>query len=159
MGKIKKPFINKDTSQTYKLVYRAHDALSNSEDDANGGDRILAEISTLPTARHTPRHGLPSLKKPKIPKVHMEPVTQVKEDIPKHVGQAALYGVFFDDTEYDYTQHLREIGGGSDGVYVASKAKAKMKQTVVMAPKEIDIHENDSLPSGSFIFIWKYNYV
>lgn len=29
----------------------------------------------------------------------------------KNVGEAANYGVYFDDTEYDYMQHLRSIGG------------------------------------------------
>lgn len=29
----------------------------------------------------------------------------------KNVGEAANYGVYFDDTEYDYMQHLRPIGG------------------------------------------------
>lgn len=32
-------------------------------------------------------------------------------------GEAALYGVHYDDTEYDYMQHLRPIGGsGDDGI-------------------------------------------
>lgn len=29
----------------------------------------------------------------------------------KNVGEAANYGIYFDDTEYDYMQHLRSIGG------------------------------------------------
>ena len=29
----------------------------------------------------------------------------------KNIGEAAQYGVYFDDTDYDYMQHLRPIGG------------------------------------------------
>ncbi len=27
-----------------------------------------------------------------------------------NIGEAALYGVYYDDTEYDYMQHMREVG-------------------------------------------------
>ena len=32
-----------------------------------------------------------------------------------NIGEASLYGVYFDDTEYDYLQHLRPAGGREDG--------------------------------------------
>ncbi|KAH9830065.1 low-temperature viability protein ltv1 [Teratosphaeria destructans] len=32
-----------------------------------------------------------------------------------HEGQAAQHGVFFDDTQYDYMQHMRDLGGGGGG--------------------------------------------
>ncbi|KAJ3721927.1 Low temperature viability protein-domain-containing protein [Lentinula raphanica] len=32
------------------------------------------------------------------------------------VGEAALYGIYYDDTEYDYMQHLRPVGVQEDGV-------------------------------------------
>ncbi|KAF8807956.1 LTV-domain-containing protein [Phlegmacium glaucopus] len=34
----------------------------------------------------------------------------------KEIGEAALYGVYFDDTEYDYMQHLRPVGVQEEGV-------------------------------------------
>ena len=33
-----------------------------------------------------------------------------------NIGEAAAYGVYFDDTEYDYMQHLRQVGVQEDGV-------------------------------------------
>ncbi|KAI0323075.1 LTV-domain-containing protein [Amylostereum chailletii] len=33
-----------------------------------------------------------------------------------NVGEASLYGVYFDDIEYDYMQHLRPVGVQEDGV-------------------------------------------
>jgi len=41
------------------------------------------------------------------------------EDLPnsqREIGEAALYGVYFDDTEYDYMQHLRPVGVQEEGV-------------------------------------------
>lgn len=47
-------------------------------------------------------------------------------------GEAAMHGVYYDDTEYDYMQHLRDMGESSDAVYmeahggtVGSKDKRK----------------------------------
>jgi protein LTV1 len=33
-----------------------------------------------------------------------------------NIGEAAMYGVLYDDTEYDYMQHLRQVGVQEDGV-------------------------------------------
>jgi protein LTV1 len=32
------------------------------------------------------------------------------------VGEAAIYGIYYDDTEYDYMQHLRPVGTSEEGV-------------------------------------------
>jgi protein LTV1 len=46
-------------------------------------------------------------------------------------GEATLYGVYFDDTEYDYMQHLRGVGEGEgDGqLLMAPKPKPTAKAT------------------------------
>ncbi|KAM6498613.1 Low temperature viability domain containing protein [Amanita muscaria] len=40
----------------------------------------------------------------------------IEHDSRTRVGEAALYGVYYDDTQYDYLQHLRPIGVQEDGV-------------------------------------------
>jgi hypothetical protein len=48
-------------------------------------------------------------------------------------GEAAEYGVYFDDTEYDYMQHLRTVGEVSDAVLLEApqnKDKGKSKEVV-----------------------------
>ncbi|KAG6333743.1 hypothetical protein ID866_5344 [Astraeus odoratus] len=40
----------------------------------------------------------------------------IAHDIRANVGEAALYGVYFDDTDYDYMQHLRAVGAEEEGV-------------------------------------------
>lgn len=72
-------------------------------------------------------------------------------------GQAALYGVYFDDTQYDYMQHLRDVGVQEDGVDSvlieaptstkrSQKSKGPTKTVTGIALKEIP---QESLPSTS----------
>jgi hypothetical protein len=52
------------------------------------------------------------------------------EDIDKireNEGEAAEYGIFFDDTEYDYMQHLRSVGDAPDAVLLEAPSKDKGK--------------------------------
>ncbi|CAK7244002.1 MAG: Protein ltv1 [Sporothrix thermara] len=68
-------------------------------------------------------------------------------------GEAANFGVFFDDTEYDYMQHLREIGqSGGEAVFVESTAslnaanKARQKTSLADALQKMDLqHRSEDL--------------
>ncbi|KAJ7597341.1 Low temperature viability protein-domain-containing protein [Mycena floridula] len=45
-------------------------------------------------------------------------------------GEAALYGIYYDDTEYDYMQHLRPIGveeEGVDSILIEAPSSSKQK--------------------------------
>ncbi|KLO20785.1 Low temperature viability protein [Schizopora paradoxa] len=47
-------------------------------------------------------------------------------------GEAALYGVYYDDSEYDYMQHLRTVGENKDGVesiWIEAPAPTKKEKT------------------------------
>ena len=59
-------------------------------------------------------------------------------------GEAAEHGVYYDDTEYDYMQHLRDLdaGGGTfvqAGEYVIQKGKGKGKQKLEDALRDMDL--------------------
>ena len=61
-------------------------------------------------------------------------------------GEAANHGVYFDDTEYDYMQHMRDLNSGSGGevVFVESSAtgnknKGKQKHSLADALKGMDL--------------------
>lgn len=44
----------------------------------------------------------------------------------KNEGEAAMYGIYYDDSEYDYMQHMREIGVSSEAIFIeAPKEKGK----------------------------------
>lgn len=64
-------------------------------------------------------------------------------------GEAANYGIYYDDTEYDYMQHMREIGSGSGEAYFIEapqkapreKGKGKQKQSLEEALKEASLED------------------
>ena len=63
--------------------------------------------------------------------------SDVDHDQKAHVGEASLYGIYYDDTEYDYMQHLRAVGEHEDGVDSVlieapstSKTKGKTKEPI-----------------------------
>ncbi|KAK4702694.1 protein LTV1, partial [Phenoliferia sp. Uapishka_3] len=76
------------------------------------------------------------------------------------LGDAAAYGIYFDDAEYDYMQHLRSVGSANDTYLVAApeapgtkkgKARARdaefeIKDTPEPSRRGVDLPE-DSLPS------------
>jgi len=80
-------------------------------------------------------------------------------DIRENEGEAANYGVYFDDTEYDYMQHLRDLGSGEgEGVWVEASASqsnnGKHKESLADALSALDLRDrseqlldDDILPS------------
>ncbi|KAI0361122.1 LTV-domain-containing protein [Trametes cingulata] len=55
----------------------------------------------------------------------------------KNIGEAAIYGIYYDDTEYDYMQHLKPVGLQEEGVEsmwleapTKSKGKGKTKDPI-----------------------------
>ena len=66
-------------------------------------------------------------------------------------GEAAEHGIYYDDTDYDYMQHMRDLGGNTGGETVwvdapgADKGKGKQKQSLEDALKELDLeHEKNA---------------
>ncbi|KAG6030957.1 hypothetical protein E4U41_007728 [Claviceps citrina] len=72
-------------------------------------------------------------------------------------GEAASHGVYYDDTEYDYMQHLRDLNSGSGEVVfieATDKSKGKQKESLEDALKKLDLEkksgplfEDEMLPS------------
>ncbi|KAL0943984.1 Protein LTV1 [Colletotrichum truncatum] len=78
--------------------------------------------------------------------------------IRENEGEAAEYGVYYDDTEYDYMQHLRDLNqGGSEAVWVeasatANKGKAKQQQSLEDALRQMDLeHKSEALLDESVL--------
>ncbi|KAI1800994.1 Low temperature viability protein [Daldinia bambusicola] len=76
------------------------------------------------------------------------------EHIRANEGEAASYGVFFDDTEYDYMQHLRDLNSGNGGGEVVfieadngpsnkNKGKGKQKQSLEDALRRLDVADEE----------------
>ncbi|KAJ1329703.1 Low temperature viability protein [Microdochium nivale] len=76
------------------------------------------------------------------------------EHIRANEGEAANHGIYFDDTEYDYMQHMRDLdsAGGGEVVFVEAKqpaakdkdkGKGKQKQSLEDALRKLDIEEEE----------------
>lgn len=77
-------------------------------------------------------------------------------------GEAAMYGIYYDDTSYDYMQHMREIGGSTEAVFIEApqeqskqKGKGKGKQSLADAlrqqPAPEELIPKELLPSETQI--------
>lgn len=66
--------------------------------------------------------------------------------IRQNEGEAANYGIYYDDTEYDYMQHMRDLGSGSgEGHFVEApqrKEKGKGKQTLEDALRDVSLDDD-----------------
>lgn len=84
--------------------------------------------------------------------------TQIRDN----EGEAAEYGVYFDDTEYDYMQHMRDLNGGSgDGESYFLEApkkkgegngKAKISLAEALRDASLEDHGAPSQAQGSGLF-------
>ena len=74
-------------------------------------------------------------------------------------GEAAIHGIYFDDSKYDYMQHMRDLGAatGGDACYIEAKAtdggkglnKGKGKVGLEDALRGIQLDDTRSIASGS----------
>jgi protein LTV1 len=67
----------------------------------------------------------------------------------KNEGEAANYGIFFDDTEYDYMQHMRDLGTSGDAYFVEApqktgKGKDKMSLEDALRQASLDDRQSDA---------------
>lgn len=117
----------------FQLVHRSHrDALYN---DPDAGQHVLKPIT---------RGGKGKTREDLI----KDDPALARSDR-KNIGEAALYGVYYDDTDYDYMQHLRSINddensrrGGQDeeadteAVWIPSAVQPKERQKGFALKKE-----------------------
>lgn len=61
-------------------------------------------------------------------------------------GEAAEHGIFYDDSSYDYMQHMRDLGGGGNATWIEAshdvKGKAKAKQSLEDALSEVSLDDD-----------------
>ncbi|BFZ53036.1 Protein ltv1 [Savitreella phatthalungensis] len=96
MGKGKgKKFIDKRNATTFQLVHRSHRDAEYHNDEASS--RVLVEV--------------PSSNQRSTKQTREQLAQDFEASTRANVGEAAEYGIYYDDTEYDYMQHLRPTGG------------------------------------------------
>ncbi|KAI8379564.1 Low temperature viability protein-domain-containing protein [Radiomyces spectabilis] len=125
----KKPFIDRKQAKHYHVVHRSQKDPLVNDDEAS--QRVLREVVPSNMLKHKTKEELAALNK--------KPVKLSQDEIDQRVGKAALYGIYFDDSEYDYTQHLKPIGA-TDAVFLeapAAREKTKPSKTGVAFRDEL----------------------
>ncbi|KAI3339884.1 Low temperature viability protein [Ustulina deusta] len=130
-------WINKKTAQHFTLVHRPqNDPLIH---DAEAPSMVLAPTNNPNASKGKQLNDLAS-------ELSYDDVAHMRAN----EGEAASYGVYFDDTEYDYMQHLRDLGssGAGDVVFVEAKTeqnkeKGKHKQSLEDAIRQLDLEDEE----------------
>ncbi len=72
------------------------------------------------------------------------------EFIRDNEGEAANHGIYFDDSEYDYMQHLRDLNTGAGNVVfveatsASNQGKGKQKQSLEDALQQMDLEQTSN---------------
>ncbi|KAK4046019.1 Protein ltv1 [Microbotryomycetes sp. JL201] len=97
-------------TRTFKLVHRSQrDPLIN---DPDASDRVLAEVVSASQQRKQSKDTQPGSAQQRLDQFAANE---------QEYGDAAAYGIYFDDTEYDYMQHLRTVGSATDAYLVEAQ--------------------------------------
>ncbi|KAF2811492.1 Low temperature viability protein, partial [Mytilinidion resinicola] len=68
-------------------------------------------------------------------------------DVRQNEGEAANYGILYDDTEYDYMQHMKDLGSTGEAYFVEApqkKEKGKDKVSLADALRAVSIDDRQS---------------
>ena len=133
----RKKWIDKKTATHFTLVHRPqNDPLIHDESASS----MVLNPTPLPNSN----------KVKKLDDLASELGSDV-EKIRENEGEAANYGIYYDDSEYDYMQHMRDLGSGSGEAHFveapAPKNKGKGKQSLEDALKNASLED----PTGPLL--------
>ncbi|KAJ2553103.1 Protein ltv1 [Coemansia sp. RSA 1933] len=116
-----KKFIDKKNSKTYQLVFRSQEDPLAFEEGTTERVFVSAQKGTITTGSKGKE--VDQTIKSDLEKLRLG---EIDEDVlDGGAGRAALYGIYLDDSDYDYTQHLREVGTG--GVILEAPTKEEKR--------------------------------
>lgn len=126
------------------VVHRPHDDPNFYDTDASA--HVLVPVET-PSAKNRPKESQNPF------------ADRSSSDNKEHVGEAALYGIKFDDSKYDYTKHLKPIGSDPENsLFIPAKFSTdgngsnakKSLEDLFTEPRYIDVE--DSLSRDTSVF-------
>lgn len=124
-------WINKKDAQHFTVVHRP-------QNDPRIHDDSAPAIVLNPTA-------LPNSNKVKKLDDLASELGSEAEGLRENEGEAANHGIYYDDTEYDYMQHMRGLGEAPGAYWVSAadknKGKGKGKQSLEDALREATIQD------------------
>lgn len=148
---------NNPTTQTYALLYRSqHDPLLN---DSGTDERALYSVAHKNQQHAQTSAPIPSSSSRAGRELHLADleIDLDFDSMRENEGEAAEHGIFFDDTQYDYMQHMRDLGEGADSHFVeAIPTRLKGKKNALSldeALRQVTLEdEAPSLVDGSSVF-------
>ncbi|KAJ5198825.1 Low temperature viability protein [Penicillium cf. griseofulvum] len=118
-----KQWIDKKNASKFQLFHRSqNDPLIH---DTSADDRFLYQVGGPAPAPAPASSSVKSSKKP-LPNLS-DLQSEYGDSARKNEGEAANYGVYYDDSNYDYMQHLRELGSGTGDAYFVEAKTEKAK--------------------------------
>ncbi|KAL7273774.1 Protein ltv1 [Rhizina undulata] len=110
-----KKWIDKKNATTFQVRYRSQqDPLIHDE---TASDFVFTQVDAPNTGKVKTTHQLE------------EELGLNASKIRSNEGEAAMYGIYFDDTEYDYMQHMRDMGTTTEAVFIeAPQAQSKQNK-------------------------------
>ncbi|KAJ1953646.1 Protein ltv1, partial [Linderina pennispora] len=140
-----KKFIDKKKATTYKLVYRSQDDPLAFEEGAS--DRVFVEVGKSGQPKNKGKMIDPDQTvEQSLRDLALDDIPEEDLDGPRDAGKAALYGVYLDDREYDYTKHLRVVGSGG-GVMLEAPGAKKERAAGIQFTEEEEEEEEAAGPS------------
>lgn len=127
----KKQFIDKKNSRVFRLVSRSVVDGDKEEFDEEGNklpDRVFAEVTS---GREKYEEDGEEVEVDVVGSASEDDeekylsrctILYIKITLRCTAGEAAKYGIFYDDRAYDYTQHLKPIGKAPGAVFMAAPA-------------------------------------
>ncbi|KAL4919428.1 Low temperature viability protein [Aspergillus aurantiobrunneus] len=116
----RKQWIDKKNATTYQLFHRSQNDPRIHDPEAD--DRVLHPV-------HGPPSDAPSTSSAHRGKHLSDLADEFGSDaVRENEGEAANHGIYYDDSKYDYMQHMRDLGtGGGDSYFVEAASKSKGK--------------------------------
>lgn len=128
----------KKVAQTFNVVHRSHEDSLYFDNDASKHVLVPAKERQKTITRSSRKDQPKILNTTELEEsLTREEIASIREN----EGLAAQYGIFFDDSKYDYMQHLKPIGQNANAVFIAKKDEEKPEK------KNIEDIIKDALPS------------
>ncbi|KAF2005359.1 Low temperature viability protein [Amniculicola lignicola CBS 123094] len=149
----RRKFIDKKNATTFHLVHRAQNDPRIHDPDAS--DMVFKEVGASNVRQ--PSEAASSSGASQYSSASTQSKIKSRRDLEEEFankvreneGEAASYGVFYDDTQYDYMQHMRDLGsGGGEAYFIEApgekKVKGKGKVDLADALREASLDDRQS---------------
>lgn len=118
---------DKKTAQKYNVVHRSHEDSLFFDNDASAHVLVAQPKTGRELQEERKIYSAAELEK----QLTKEELAAIRGN----EGLAAQYGIFFDDSNYDYMQHLKPMGN-TDSVFIAKEEKPEPKKNIEALFKE-----------------------